>query len=267
MGIGRSGTTDARKDKKVTSTGIDADPLSAVRIARFHTWRGLQYQTPNPAAAPAAVGRAPVKQVKRKLVAGKDYPVVEITDGMSKPEIRQARIANAKAKSAAYKALKEAGQDMVAAPVAATAAPAAVGTAPAAPALNLPPEPEYIEITDDMPPDEVRKARIANSKAKSAYNKALKAMGIDPQAVNAAEMAAQAVQAAAAATAAATAAPAEAAAPGSAVDAPPPPDMVEITDDMPPDEIRQARIANAKAKSAYKKQLKAMGIDPTTVEV
>jgi uncharacterized protein YggE len=45
------------------------------------------------------------------------------------------------------------------------------------------PEPEYIEITDDMSADEVRKARIANAKAKSAYNKALKAAGIDPSEV------------------------------------------------------------------------------------
>ncbi len=49
--------------------------------------------------------------------------------------------------------------------------------------------------------------------------------------------------------------------------APPPPEMIEITDDMPPDEIRKARIANSKAKSAYKKQLKAMGIDPKSVKI
>jgi hypothetical protein len=35
-----------------------------------------------------------------------------------------------------------------------------------------------------MSPDEVRAARISNSKAKSAYNKALKAAGIDPSTVD-----------------------------------------------------------------------------------
>lgn len=49
--------------------------------------------------------------------------------------------------------------------------------------------------------------------------------------------------------------------------APPPPEMIAITDDMAPDEVRKARIANSKAKSAYKKQLKAMGIDPKSVKI
>ncbi len=31
-----------------------------------------------------------------------------------------------------------------------------------------------------MVPDEVRQARVANAKASAAYNKALKAAGIDP---------------------------------------------------------------------------------------
>jgi hypothetical protein len=34
-----------------------------------------------------------------------------------------------------------------------------------------------------MAPDEVRKARIHNAKAKAAYNKALKEAGIDPGSV------------------------------------------------------------------------------------
>jgi hypothetical protein len=34
-----------------------------------------------------------------------------------------------------------------------------------------------------MSPDEVRQARVANAKANSAYNKALKAAGIDPGSV------------------------------------------------------------------------------------
>jgi hypothetical protein len=48
---------------------------------------------------------------------------------------------------------------------------------------------------------------------------------------------------------------------------PPPPELVEITEDMDPAAVRQARIANAKATSAYKKTLKAAGIDPATVEI
>ena len=52
--------------------------------------------------------------------------------------------------------------------------------APAPVAANVPPPPDYTEITDDMAPDEKRRARIENSKARSAYNKQLKAMGIDP---------------------------------------------------------------------------------------
>jgi hypothetical protein len=35
-----------------------------------------------------------------------------------------------------------------------------------------------------MSPDEIRNARISNAKAKSAYNKALKAAGIDPASVS-----------------------------------------------------------------------------------
>ncbi|MCA9974084.1 MAG: hypothetical protein KC425_27920, partial [Anaerolineales bacterium] len=46
------------------------------------------------------------------------------------------------------------------------------------------PKPNYIEITDDMSPDDLRKARIYNSKERSKYNKALKAAGIDPQSVS-----------------------------------------------------------------------------------
>ena len=103
-----------------------------------------------------------------------------------------------------------------------------------------------------MAPDEVRKARIANSKAKSAYKKALKAAGIDPNAA--------AAPAPAAEPAAAVAEPAPA-------NMPPPPELIQITDDMEPTAIRQARIANSKAKSAYKKALKAAGIDPKTVEI
>ncbi|MCA9952169.1 MAG: hypothetical protein KDE48_21105, partial [Anaerolineales bacterium] len=49
-------------------------------------------------------------------------------------------------------------------------------------ALGIDP-PDLTEITDEMSPDEKRAARIANSKAKSAFNKALKAAGVDPKSV------------------------------------------------------------------------------------
>ena len=142
------------------------------------------------AAAPAAVDiEAPV--------------IVELTDDMAPDEKRKARIANSKAKSAFNKALKAAGIDpktveivdgkvvmpagaapVAAAPAAPTAAPVeATPVAAPAPVVTDIPKPDYIEITDDMDPAEKRKARIANSKAKSAYNKALKAAGIDPKSV------------------------------------------------------------------------------------
>jgi hypothetical protein len=66
--------------------------------------------------------------------------------------------------------------------------------------------------------------------------------------------------------AAATAAPPPAAAASAAVASIPRPEYVEITADLSPDEVRRARIANAKAKSAYQKALKDAGIDPATVE-
>jgi hypothetical protein len=128
-------------------------------------------------------------------VEGVDYPVIAITDDMSPDEVRKARIANSKAKSAAFKAFKEAGGAAAVQPAAAqpaaAAAPAAPASAaaPAAPAgqsaaLASVPRPDFIEITDDMDPADIRKARIANSKAKSAYVKALKDAGIDPATVD-----------------------------------------------------------------------------------
>ncbi len=242
-GIGRLGEA---AELKTAWQGVEHDPVTAVKIAAYHGWDGLRTgyvvapvaaTAPAPAAAPAAADV--------ELVPGKDYPVIEITDDMSPADIRKARIANAKAKSAANKAAKA---DGIAAAAPATAAPVAAAPAPAA--VNIP-EPELIEITDDMAPDEVRKARIANSKAKSAYKKALKAAGIDPQA---------------AASPAAAPVPAAAAVPEpAAANMPPPPEMIEITDDMDPAAVRQARIANSKAKSAYNKALKAAGIDPKSV--
>ncbi|MGH2538866.1 MAG: hypothetical protein ACRDHL_15865, partial [Candidatus Promineifilaceae bacterium] len=83
---------------------------------------------------------------------------------------------------------KESGGAAAAVPVPAqaeTPAPAATPAAPA-PAAARPgasvPEPDYIEITGAMSPDQVRKARIQNSKLRSAYAKALKAAGLDPAA-------------------------------------------------------------------------------------
>jgi hypothetical protein len=258
--------------------GVAEDPITAVKIALVHGWDLLHVEDPwlqpetSPAAQQATAAVAAAKSPD-DLVPGKDYPFIEVTDNMSPDEIRKARIANAKAKSAAIKALKETADPAAAAPASATPALASAtpalasatpAPAPATPApAAAPAEPvagrdyEEIAITDDMSPEEVRKARIANAKAKSAAAKRFKEQGV--------------TAAPAAATPQADAAPAVAAAEPAAQPATvpahmPPPDYIEITDDMPPDEIRKARIANAKAKSAYHKALKEAGIDPATVE-
>ena len=237
--------------------GLGNDPVTAVKIAAVHGWDGVRggmvAVDPSAVAAPAA--GAPVAGGKIKLVAGKDYPIIEITDGMSPEDTRKARIANAKAKSTAMKAAKAAqesggGVTMVAATTAVAAAPAVA--MPSAAASGIP-EPTYIEITDDMSPEDTRKARIANSKAKSAYNKALKAAGV------------VASVPAPAPAPAATPAPAPLIAPVSVATNIPKPEIIEITDDMSPEDTRKARIANSKAKSAYNKALKAAGIDPKSV--
>jgi hypothetical protein len=269
MRIGRLGA----ENQPTAFDGIDEDPITTVRVAHFHGWNilrtgataGAQAAGAAQAAAPTA---APTKRLE-DLVPGKDYDYIEITDSMEATEVRRARIANAKAKAAAVKALKAAGA--VAAAPAEGAAPAAAPAAQtqaaqpqaAAPAAGGEPvagvDYEVIEITDDMSPDDVRKARISNSKAKAAAFKAFKESG----------------GAAAAPVPAAEAAPAaqpEAAAPAPAaqtvdVSAVPRPDFIEITDDMDPADIRKARINNAKAKSTYVKALKEAGIDPTTVDM
>ena len=252
--------------------GVKDDPVSAVRIARFHSWEGLRTGAVSAAAGTLATPSraeavAPVKSAA-DLVPGKDYPYIEITDDMNPAEKRKARIANAKAKSAAVKELKAAG--------APTAAPAAVAEAPPAPAetTTAPAQPvavggvqepmagiDYavIEITEDMDPAEVRKARIANAKAKSTAMKAFKAAG--------GTTTAKPAEAPVAPVEAVTpAAPVIEEAPATVVPADiPKPDYIEITDDMDPADIRKARIANAKAKSAYNKALKAAGIDPASV--
>ena len=254
------------------SKGVAEDPWTAAKIAKFHGWDGARTGIP---AGGVAVVAAPIAAApaagKIELVPGKDYPYIELTDAMSADEKRKARIANSKAKSAAMKAAKAAG---------AAAAPAAVAAAPvsasAPAAINVEP-PVLIPLTDDMSPDDMRKARIANSKAKSTFNKALKAAGIDPKTVNfdddgnviwpqgappAAPAAAVAAPVAASAAPTAVSGPLDLAALG--ID---PPQFTPMTDNMLPDEIRAARIANSKAKSALNKALKGAGIDPKLVEV
>ncbi|WP_420642360.1 hypothetical protein [Candidatus Leptofilum sp.] len=270
MRIGRKGSSNLR----TAGSALDEDPLTAVRIAMHHGWDGARTgavaAVAAPAAVPAATGAAPAGKIK--LVPGKDYEYIEITDSMSPDEKRKARIANSKAKSAAMKAAKAAGVPAAAAPVAGAPA-AAVAPAPAAAqSVNIEP-PQLIEMTDDMSPDEKRKARIANSKAKSAFNKALKAAGVDPKNVEIVDGkvvlpggAPMAAAAPAPAAAPAASAPAPAAEPAAAAASIPQPELIEITDDMSPDDKRQARIANSKAKSAYNKALKAAGIDPKSVK-
>lgn len=239
------------------SENLEEDPLTAVRIAQFHTWQGARTGIPAAAAvtaAPAvAAATAPAVVAKSPddLKPGVDYPFIEITDDMPADEKRKATIANAKARSAAVKALKDAG-GAVAAPGAAPATAAAV--VQAAPVVSVP-EPQYIEITDAMSPEDVRKARIANAKTKSAYQKALK----EAQEAAPVVAAAPAIQAQpAAAAAAAVVAP---------VASIPEPDYIEVTDSMSPDEVRRARITNAKLKSAYQKALKEAGVSETAAPV
>ncbi|GAB4151411.1 MAG: hypothetical protein Fur0021_15290 [Candidatus Promineifilaceae bacterium] len=264
---GRNAVTKAPSAFK----GVAQDPLTAVKIAEFHTWQGVRTgpATAQAAAAPGAavVAAAPAPAAVKDpddLVAGVDYPFIEITDAMSPEEVRKARIANSKARSAAVKALKEAGTATTAAPAATVVGVAATATTAPVPAGAVR-EPvagvDYVEIaiTDDMSPDEVRKARIANSKARSAAMKAFKAAG--------GEMGGAAVEPATVVQPAASPAPPAAvpAAVPAALNVPPAPNYIEITDDMSPDEVRKARIANSKLRSEYNKALKAAGIDPSTM--
>ncbi len=256
--IGRKGA----EMLKTASEDLSNDPVSAYKIATTQGWNGLgefaKAQAAAIGATAAPVAAAGAKMVKRKLVPGKDFEVIEITAGMSGPERRTARASNGKAKYAAYKAAKASGADMAVAEVApAAAAPAAAPSSEAQAASAGIEPPVLVELTDDMDPAEKRAARIANSKAKSAYKKALKAAGIS----------ASAPAPAAAAAAPAAPAPEPVAAAPAGLDDVPKPDLVELTDDMDPAEKRAARIANSKAKSAYKKALKAAGIDPKSVSI
>lgn len=221
------------------SKALESDPWTASKIAEHHGWDGARTGfVRGGTAAPVAAGASAVAIAPPVLI--------ELTDDMEPAAKRTARIANSKAKSAYKKALKAAGVD----PKAAAAAPVTGAVAAAAPAASpvdtagIAP-PELIELTDGMDPAEKRAARIANSKAKSAYKKALKAAGIDPKA--------------AVAPAPVAVAPPAPVAAAPVVAGIAPPELIELTDDMDPADKRAARIANSKAKSAYKKALKAAG--------
>jgi hypothetical protein len=246
----------------------DTDPLTAAKIAEFHSWQGVATGMTSGAvagAAPGAVAGVASSRSIKDLKPGVDYEYTDYSKlkGAAK---RKAIIANSKAKSAAIKALKAggavtSGAAPTAAPVAGTSPAVAQPTAAAPTAKGgtitrelIPGEDyPYIEITDDMDPAEKRKAKISNSKAKSAAMKALKASGaLDVPAP---------APVAAAAPAPVAAAPAVA----TPANVPPPPDYAIITDDMDPADKRKAKIGNSKLRSAYNKQLKEMGIDPKSL--
>ncbi|MEM8861908.1 MAG: hypothetical protein AAGD96_26600 [Chloroflexota bacterium] len=287
MRIGSQGSEHG----KTTSDELTIDPVSAFKIAEYQGWTGMG-DFANAQAAALGIGDAPVaataaKIIRKKLVPGKDYEIVAITAGMSAAEKRSARAANGKSKSAAYKVLKESGQHMVeesiqtAATTTATAQVAgAAAAAPAAPVISGPSleevlaeagitPPQLVEITDDMDAAKKKEVRLANTKAKSAYKKAIKAAGIDPKAHPTAAELEAAKSAAPPPTAAPAAAPAAAAIPSGptleevlAEAGIAPLELTELTDDMDSAAKKAARLANTKAKSAYKKALKAAGIDP-----
>ncbi len=260
MRIGRLGATNL----STAGAAVEQDPFNAVKIAAFHTWQGAKTGPPlggteeQAVVARQAARPAPTKRPE-DLVPGADYPFIEITDEMSADEVRSARIANARARSAAVKALKEqaAGAPAEAAPaaVAGDGAPARAAAVPsaadAAAAAGIQ-EPSYIEITDDMAADDVRRARIHNARARSAYMKALKEAGVDPSQAAAGAAALEAAPPTSAAAAPAVAIPQDIT----------PPNYIEITDDMPADEVRQARVQNARERSRFYKELKDRGIDP-----
>lgn len=256
--------------------GLKEDPVTAVKIASFHGWQGAVSGIPSGDQTAAKAARATAQTTLPEksaddLVPGEDYPFIEITDEMSPAEKRKARIANSKARSAAVKALKPSGADAAAPPVTAAveqttqAAPSAApqpASAPASPS-NVPVagvDYPVIEITDDMDPSEIRRARIANSKARSAAMKAFKEAGGAQAAAPQSSAPEQESSATAFEPEVSSAAQSSAEVPAGI----PKPEYLEITDDMDPSEIRQARIHNSKARAAYNKALKAAGIDPAT---
>ena len=242
------------------SQALSEDPQTAVRIARFHGWDGARVGPATAvAAAPAPVAAAPGARPAAATAGIAPPQLIAITDSMSPEEVRKARVANAKAESAYNKALKAAASGAPVAPAAAAsvAAPAAVAAGIPAAAGIAPPK--LIAITPDMPPEEVRKARVANAKAESAYNKALKAAGVGAGTVAGVETV---VNAEMPGPVTAVAHP-ESAAP--AVAGVEPPKLITITPDMSPEDVRKARVANAKAESVYNKALKAAGVDPAAL--
>ncbi len=266
------------KEQQPTAfAGIKADPITAVKIAHYHGWQGLKTGAQAVSGVPAPTQKAPAQTaVPTKgaddLVPGVDYENIEITDDMNPAEKRKARIANAKAKSAALKTLKESGgtssgEQVEAPPATAVAAQtAAVATAPATSSGAVPiagVDFEVIEITDDMSADEVRKARIANAKAKSVAMKAYKESG-----GSIGSSAPQAIEASTTVTESRVATPVVDSEGSLSADTAgiPKPEYIEITEGMDAADLRQARIHNAKAKSAYNKALKAAGIDPETID-
>ncbi|GMQ77884.1 MAG: hypothetical protein BMS9Abin02_0375 [Anaerolineae bacterium] len=132
-------------------------------------------------------------------------------------------------------------------------------TVPAKSVSDLVPGVDYsfIEITDEMSPAEKRKARIANSKARSAAIKALKESGAAAPIAPGVETTAEPAKKEAAPVSPETAVTATVAVgkPVAGVDYP----FIEITDDMEPSEKRNARIANSKARSAAMKAFKEAG--------
>jgi len=271
LGIGSLG----EEQQPTAFDGIKADPITAVKIAQYHGWQGLQPGAQVVSGEHAPTMKSPAQTAEPTkgpddLVPGVDYEYIEIDDDMNPAEKRKARIANAKAKSAALKTLKESGvassSPPVDTPVAAQAVDQSAGVSSTPAASSAAPvagvDFEVVEITDDMSADEVRKARIANAKAKSAAMKAYKESGgtMDssvPQRV-------EESPAVAASSAPAPAVPAGTPSPDTA--GIPKPDYIEITESMDAADLRQARIHNAKAKAAYNKALKEAGIDPATVE-
>ena len=254
--IGRAGEATMAP----ASQALQADPQTAVRIARFHGWDGARV---GPASS-VAVAPAPVAAAGRPAAAAPAAGIappqlIAITDSMSPEEVRKARVANAKAESAYNKALKAAASGAPVAPAAAAAVAAPAAVAAGIPAAAGIAPPKLIAITPDMAPEDGRKARVANAKAESAYNKALKAAGVGAGTVAGVETV---VNAEMPGPATAVAHPA-AAAPAAAGVAPP--NLITITPDMSPEDVRKARVANAKAESAYNKALKAAGVDPAAV--
>ena len=254
--IGRAGEATMAP----ASQALQDDPQTAVRIARFHGWDGARV---GPASS-VAVAPAPVAAAGRPAAAAPAAGIappqlIAITDSMSPEEVRKARVANAKAESAYNKALKGAASGAPVAGPAAAAIAAPAATAAGIPAMTGIAPPNLIVITPDMAPEDVRKARVANAKAESAYNKALKAAGVGAGTVAGVEAV---VNAEMPGPATAVAHPASAA-PDMAGIAPP--KLITITPDMSPEDVRKARVANAKSESAYNKALKAAGVDPAAL--